>query len=35
MNYQTISNLQFKRLLEKSLYSILIDLKDTSGEKIP
>ena len=35
MNYQTFSNLQFRPLLKNSFYSIHIDLKDTSGEKIP
>ena len=35
MNYQTFSNLQFRRLLKKSFHSIHIDLRDTSGEKIP
>ena len=36
MNYQTFSNLQFRRLLKKSFHSIQIDLRDTStsGEKI-
>ena len=33
--YQTLSNLQFRRLLEKSFHSIHIYLRDTSGEKIP
>ena len=35
MNYQTFSNLQFRRLLKNSFHSIHIDLRDTSGEKIP
>ena len=35
MNYQTLSNLQFRRLLKNSFHSIHIDLQDTSGEKIP
>ena len=35
MNYQTFSNLQLRRLLKKSFHSIHIDLRDTSGEKIP
>ena len=35
MNYQTFSNLQFRRLLKNSFQSIHIDLRDTSGEKIP
>ena len=34
-NYQTFSNLQFRRLLKISFYCIQIDLRDTSGEKIP
>ena len=35
MNYQTFSNLQLRRLLKNSFHSIHIDLRDTSGEKIP
>ena len=35
MNYQTFSNFQFRRLLKNSFHSIHIDLRDTSGEKIP
>ena len=35
MNYQTFSNLQFRRLLKNSFHSIHIDLRVTSGEKIP
>ena len=35
MNYQTFSNLQFRPLLKNSFYSIQIDLRDSSGEKIP
>ena len=35
MNYQTFSNLQFRPLLKSSFHSIQIDLRDTSGEKIP
>ena len=35
MNYQTFSNLQFGPLLKSSFHSIHIDLRDTSGEKIP
>ena len=35
MNYQTISNLQFRPLLKNSSHSIHIDLRDTSSEKIP
>ena len=35
MSYQTFSNLQFRPLLKNSFHSIHIDLRDTSGEKIP
>ena len=35
LNYQTFSNLQFRRLLKNSFHSLHIDLRDTSGEKIP
>ena len=35
MNYQTFSNLHFRRLLKNSFHSIHTDLRDTSGEKIP
>ena len=35
MNYQTISNLQFRPLLKTSFHSIHIDLRDTSGQKLP
>ena len=35
MNDQTFSNLQFRRLLKNSFHSIHVDLRDTSGEKIP
>ena len=35
MNYQTFSNLQFRRLSKNSFHSIHIDLRDTSGGKIP
>ena len=35
MNYQTFSNLQFRPLLKNCFHSIHIDLRDTSGEKIP
>ena len=34
MNYQTYSNLQFRRLLKNSFHSIHIDLPDTSDEKV-
>ena len=35
MNNQTFSNVQFRPLLKNSFDSILIDLRDTSGEKLP
>ena len=35
MNYQSFSNLQFRLFLENSFHSIPIDLRDSSGEKIP
>ena len=35
MNNQTFSNLQFRPLLKNSFHSNHIDLRDTSGEKIP
>ena len=35
MNYQTFGNLQIRPLLKNSFHSIHIDLRDTSGEKIP
>ena len=35
MNCQTLSNLQFRPLLKKFFHSSYIDLRDTSGEKIP
>ena len=35
MNYQTFSNLQFSSQLKNSFHSIHIDLRNTSGEKIP
>ena len=35
MNYQTFGNLQFRPLLKNSFHSIHIDLRDTSGQKIP
>ena len=34
MNYQTFSNLPFRRLLRNIFHSIHIHLRDTSGEKI-
>ena len=35
MNYITFSSLQFRPLLKNSFHSIQIDLRDTSGKKIP
>ena len=35
MNYQTFSDLQFRPLLKNSFHSLHIDLRDTSGQKIP
>ena len=35
MNYQTFSNLQFRRFMKNSSHSIHIDLRGTSGEKVP
>ena len=35
MNYQTFSNLQFRPLLKNSFHNIHIDLRDTSGKKVP
>ena len=35
MNYQTISNLQFRPLLKNSFHSIHIDLRDTTVKKLP
>ena len=35
MNYQTFSSLQFRRLMKNFFHSTHIDLRDTSGEKIP
>ena len=35
MNCQTFSNLQGRPLLKNSFHSIHIDLRDTSGEKLP
>ena len=35
MNYQTFRNLQFRPMLENTFHSIYIDLRNTSGEKIP
>ena len=35
VNYQTFIKLQFRPLLKNCFHSIHIDLRDTSGEKIP
>ena len=35
LNYQTFSNLKFRSLLYNSFQSIHIDLRSTSGERIP
>ena len=35
MKYQTFTNLQFRPLFKSSFHSIHIDLRDTSGKKIP
>ena len=35
MNYQSFTNLQFKKLLKNSFHSIKIGLRDSTGEKIP
>ena len=35
MNYQTFCNLQFRPLLKNSFPRIHIELRDTSGERIP
>ena len=35
MNYQSFTNLQFKKLLKNSFHSIKIELRDSTGEKIP
>ena len=35
MKYQTYSNLQFRPLFKTSFHSIHIDLRDTSGKKLP
>ena len=35
INYQTFSDLQFKPLLKNSFHTIHIDLRDTSGDKMP
>ena len=33
MNYQSFTNLQFKKLLKNSFHSIKIELRDSTGEK--
>ena len=35
MNYQSFTNLQFKKLLKNFFHSIKIKLRDSTGEKIP
>ena len=35
MNYQSSTNLQFKKLLKNSFHSIKIELRDSTGEKTP
>ena len=35
MNYQYFADLQFKKVLKNSFHSIKIELRDTTGEKIP
>ena len=35
VNYQTFNNLQFRPLLKNSFHSIHIDLRGTSGKRIP
>ena len=35
MNYQFFTNLEVRKLFEKSFHSIKIELWDTTGEKIP
>ena len=35
MNYQTFSTLQFRPLFKNPSHSIHLDLRDTSGEKMP
>ena len=35
MNYQSFTNLQFRKLLNTSFHSIKVELRDTTGEKIP
>ena len=35
MNYQSFTNLQFTQLLKKIFHCIKIELRDSTGEKIP
>lgn len=35
MNYQSFQNLQYKRVLKNSFHTVQLELRDTSGEKIP
>ena len=35
INYQSFTNLQFRKLFKNSFHSIEIELRDTTGEKIP
>ena len=35
MKNQTFSNLQFHRLLKNFFHNVQVDLRDTSGKKIP
>ena len=35
MSYQSFTTLQFKKLLKNSFHSIKIELRDSTGEKIP
>ena len=35
MNYQSFTNLQFKKLLKNTFHSTKIELRGTTGEKIP
>ena len=35
MNYQSFTNLQFKKLLINSFHRIKKELRDTTGEKVP
>ena len=35
MNYHSFTNLQYKKTIKNSFHSIKIELRDTTGEKIP